>query len=141
MRLIDADAMVKELTRPTGLYADCERCSWSISNECMDCIVEDVIKHMPAIEPVKHGHYNYIKYLYLVDGYYVVNETMQCSECNNSSLNDGCNYCSKCGAKLDEEPLFFRKKTIFIEGEDAIVPISYTEYKRADEWEYEIDRR
>lgn len=88
-------------------------------------------------DTVKHGHYNYIKYLYLVDGYYVVNETMKCSECNNQFLNDGCNYCDKCGAKLDKEPRFFRKKTIFVEGEDTLIPISHTEYKRAEEWVYE----
>ena len=129
MRAIDAEELHNALFRLGG----------NISLEAFTRF-ERLILGAPTVDLVKHGHYNYIKYLYLVDGYYVVNETMQCSECNNSSLNDGCNYCSKCGAKMDEEPRFFRKKTIFVEGENALVPISHTEYKCAEEWEYEIDR-
>lgn len=137
MRLIDADTFkveIKELSEdnnePYSLYCDGfqDAVEW----------VDDLLDAQPTIEPVKHGHYNYIKYLYLVDGYYVVNETMECSECNNSFLNDDCNYCYKCGAKLDKEPHFFRKKTTFVEGENALVPISRTEYKCAEDWEYEI---
>lgn len=95
MRAIDADALVKELKRPSGLYADCERCSWSISNECMDCIVEDVIKCMPTIDPVKHGHW-------IDDG-----DCFICSNCRKAFgfLSAKCvtNFCPYCGAKMESD--------------------------------------
>ena len=135
MRLIDADELFKKLSTLSVDDSNPMGQGYFAGISDVSCLIVNA----PTIDPVKHGHYNYIKYLYLVDGYYVVNETMKCSECNNQFLNDGCNYCDKCGAKLDKEPLFFRKKTIFVEGEDAIVPISKLEYQKASRWEYEID--
>ena len=85
-------------------------------------------------------HRKFIKYLYQSDGYYTVNEYVECSKCDNMSLfiDKDWNYCPNCGIKFNDNPQFFRKKTRFVEGEDIIISISKDEYERADEWEYEI---
>ena len=93
----------------------------------------------PTFEPVKHSGINHIKSLYFSDGWYVINERSECSECKHDIDDFGQKFCSKCGAKLDGEHHFFRKKTTFVEGENALVPISHTEYKCAEEWKYESD--
>ena len=88
----------------------------------------------------KHGHCNFIKYLYRSEGYHIVKEYIKCSECGKKSffVNKDWNFCPNCGIKLDGSPQFFRKKTYFVEGEEIVVSISREEYERADEWEYEI---
>ena len=94
MRLIDADELVKELTRPAGLSSYCERCTWSISNECVDCIVEDMIKHMPTIEPVKRG-----KWLLIYEDWRKQISGSKCSICGYEHFCDSYIYCPKCGSK------------------------------------------
>ena len=99
-----------------------------------------LVKKEPTVDPVKHSGIDHIKSLYFSDGLYVINEWSKCSECKHNIDDFGQKFCSNCGAKLDGEHHFFRKKTTFVEGENALVPISYTEYKCAEDWEYEIDR-
>ena len=47
---IEREALIKELTRPTGFRAYCEDCT---SIDCLDCIVEDAIKTAPAADMVE----------------------------------------------------------------------------------------
>lgn len=136
MSLINKEGLVERIER---YIIGCPIYSDKIKSFVKE-ILEAEIKHFPNIDPVKHSGINHIKSLYFSDGLYAINERSECSECKHDIDDFGQNFCSKCGAKLDGKHHFFRKKTIFVEGEDALVPISHTEYKRAEEWEYEIDR-
>ena len=98
-----------------------------------------LVKKEPTVDPVKHSGINHIKSLYFSDGSFVINERSECAECKHDIDDLWENFCPKCGAKLDGKHHFFRKKTIFVEGENALVPISHTEYKCAEKWKYEID--
>ncbi len=61
MRLIDADGLVEWLTKPTGFQTNCEDCP-SSGSECVKCIVEEVIKNAPTVDPVKHEfEWTYVK--------------------------------------------------------------------------------
>ena len=97
-----------------------------------------LLKKIPIVDPVTHGHCKFIKYMRIVDGWYVVDHNTKCSECDSSLVNDDWKYCPHCGTKLDQEPQYFRQKTFFVEGVDELIEIPRNEYYRSDEWEYEI---
>ena len=96
MRLIDADALKKEIKRTycTGCdnYSGL-RCKACATNDALD-MVEDA----PTIdaEPVRHGRW-------IFDS--GVDYCEKCSECKSSKpphyISD--NYCPTCGAKMDLE--------------------------------------
>lgn len=138
MRPVDADEIIKkqrDLARRTcdEVYANDWHNPVILGMASMYGIVADA----PTIDPVKHSGIDHIKSLYFSDGWYVINEWSVCSDCGHSVDDFGQKFCSECGAKLDGEHRFFRKKTTFVEGENALVPISHTEYKCAEDWEYE----
>ena len=128
MRAIDGEELHNELFRLGG-------------NISLDAFTrfERLILDAPTIDPVKRADIRHIKYLWRSEAWYLVQDVHKCGNCGKDVDEWGQNFCSKCGAKLDGEHKYFRKKTIFVEGEDAIVPISHDEYKRAEEWEYDID--
>ena len=114
-----------------------EHCECEVdSNKFRTSLVK---QEAPTVDAVKHSGIDHIKSLYFSDGLYVINERSVCSECKHDIDDFGQKFCSECGAKLDGEHRFFRKKTTFVEGENALVPISHTEYKCAKDWEYKID--
>lgn len=139
MRPVNADELLNKMGNILlGLY---EHYYENYTNDdIIRELVVDAIKEAPTIDPVKHGSIDHIKSLYFSDGGYVINERSVCSDCGHSVDDFGQKFCSECGAKLNGEHHFFRKKTMFVEGENVLVPISHTEYKRAEEWKYEIDR-
>lgn len=106
-RLIAADALIEELRRPLGLLADCEKCpvGCCLPTNCQDCIIEDVIKKMPAIDPVKHGKWE-INLIEDDEGF-VFGKSMLCSECGffwrEALHNKFFKHCPNCGAKMDGE--------------------------------------
>lgn len=139
MRAIDANELVKKLSKE-AVHKLKQAFNDDSTAEARGIVMAiDSVKKTPTIDPVKHGGIDHIKSLYFSDGCHVINEWAKCSECGHSVDDFGQNYCSNCGAKLDGEHRFFRKKTMFVEGEDAIVPISKLEYQKASRWEYEID--
>lgn len=140
MRPVDADEILKkqkDLIRRT--------CDEVYANDWHDPVilamssVAGIVLDAPTIEVVKQADIHHIKYLWRSEAWYLVQDVHKCGNCGKDVDEWGQNFCSKCGAKLDGEHKYFRKKTIFVEGEDTIVPISHAEYKRAEEWEYEID--
>lgn len=84
MRLIDADALKRK-----AYYA-------TVYDE-LSCIVDmEDIDEAPTIDPVKHGQWK-------VD---IKGLSFFCSECEYvlwSEAGTEYNYCSRCGAKMDEE--------------------------------------
>ena len=73
MRLIDADALIKSTDKESiHIYE---------------------IALAPTVDPVKHGHW--VKSLDHYDRY-------MCSVCGHLTDKESDNYCSYCGAKMDE---------------------------------------
>lgn len=85
MRLIDADALQYSDARdmlPTGQY---------ITREEID----------KAAEPIRHGHWEYVKKRLVRGGYVDANKCSICHKIIMPHLKP--NYCPSCGAKMDQE--------------------------------------
>lgn len=82
MRLIDADALLKDADKRKGAYG-------------LIYSKED-IQDAPTIEaePVRHGHWIKIGTSCGID-------VLECSECHTSHPQNGDDYCRDCGAKMD----------------------------------------
>ena len=92
MRLIDADQFKAKLLS----FMD----SKAPTPSDTDCVLDGVInllEEQPTIDPVKHGHWEYLSER---DGAHV----FECSEChdriNTVNPNWLSKYCSGCGAKM-----------------------------------------
>lgn len=109
-RLIDADALIKWLSVPTGFRATCEDCT---DIDCIDCIIEEAIKNSPTIDPVKHGYWMETT---VWDGM-LGKCYRKCSVCGTifygvPSKGQEIKYCQECGARMDlEEPENGKSKT------------------------------
>lgn len=44
-RLIDANALIEWLTKPTGFRTNCEDCS---DRDCIDCIIKEALENTPT---------------------------------------------------------------------------------------------
>ena len=88
MRLIDADALIDWLTKPTGFKTNCDDCTCT---DCLDCVTEEAIKNAPTIEAkiVVHAHWEETG---MVLG--------KCSNCGG--ICPKIEYCGRCGAQMDE---------------------------------------
>ena len=99
MRLIDADALVedisKEIDEDKKIYPDDK--SSIIFRAGMKNVI-GIVKNQDTVDPVKHGHWEYLGEW---DGAHV----FECSEChdriNTVNPNWLSKYCSGCGAKMD----------------------------------------
>ena len=81
MRLIDADVLKEDIKKYTSVFA---RYDWRE--------ICEMLNDAPTVEP-KHGYW----YVSDHDGYF------QCSECDSYAHETELgNYCSSCGAKMDE---------------------------------------
>ena len=97
-RLIDANALIDWMTRPTGFRCNCDDCP---DIDCLHCIIEDCIKNAPTVDAVEVVHGHWIE----------TEEGTICSECHEHPFSDGyfaiANYngdwCPNCGAKMDGE--------------------------------------
>ena len=78
MRLIDADALLKDIADYPYWYRG---------------MIKDTIAIQPTVDPVNHGHW--IESLDHYDRY-------MCSACGHLTNTESDNYCSNCGAKMDE---------------------------------------
>ena len=85
-RLIDADHVLKALSG----FNDYEHGNWHFLSGIETA--REIIDDAPTVEP-KHGYW----YVSDHDGYF------QCSECDSYAHETELgNYCSSCGAKMDE---------------------------------------
>ena len=90
MRLIDGDALADRLNNLA--YDDWNQgVSTTWANAFAECA--DMVDDMPTVDavPVKHGHW--------------INSpiNVECSVCGWYGHSNGDDYCSHCGAKMDEE--------------------------------------
>ena len=60
-RLIDANALIDWLTKPTGFRCNCEDCP---DIDCLHCVIEDAIKTAPTVDAVPAEKYNELKVRY-----------------------------------------------------------------------------
>lgn len=108
MRIIDADQAVAEAWRLFNMYnlamanAETNReINHILKRQELFKAVRAVAETCPTIDPVKHGHWNFIEQF--SGGYY----GFECSEChypeNVQKKEMLGNYCSYCGAKMDKE--------------------------------------
>lgn len=102
MRLIDADALKKEMLKtyeyeyPTASGA---------FDEFASRIVPNIISNAPTVdaEPVRHGHWIEAHDNDGLD-YECSNRKCQCRiSYNGAKVSGDFNYCPNCGAKMDEE--------------------------------------
>lgn len=103
MRLIDADALIEDI----GKEIDKEKEVFLSSVHCagMRNVIR-LVKRLPTVDPVKHGHWIHVDELPSGDYF-------KCSECNHEiflksgwkvsseSPADEYRYCSGCGVKMD----------------------------------------
>ena len=87
MRLIDADAVLKELKKSCEYHAENSR---ELSLLQRDIII---VQEQPTVDavPVRHGRWT------------VTPVFIKCSECGESFMLIPQNYCPNCGARMDEE--------------------------------------
>ena len=98
MRLIDADALLRELREELGVESPMLT---DDQNEGIDCglriAIKDV-KSQPTIDPESLRP----------TGEWICLEPeiglFACSECDHRILRAKCNYCPNCGAKMQEAP-------------------------------------
>ena len=95
MRLIDADALMKELEREVELADD-----WKTAHE-----IVNVVKYFPTIEPEQKkgkwlSHYGYCKRKgYTPSG---LSTFWWCNQCEQG-VEYPTNFCPNCGAKMEVE--------------------------------------
>ena len=90
MRLIDADALIDWLKKPTGFVTNCEDCE---EIDCLNCTIDEAIKNAPTIdaEPVRHGRWR-SKGL----------AELECTICKYTDVSKRySNYCPNCGNPMD----------------------------------------
>lgn len=94
MRLIDADALLKELKKSCEYHAENSR-EFSLLQR--DIII---VQEQPTIDavPIRHGKWVFNP----IDAFEAMFAKPKCSECGFESA-DGGNYCPNCGARMDEE--------------------------------------
>jgi hypothetical protein len=107
-RLIDANALIDWMTKPTGFRCNCDDCP---DTDCLHCIVEDCIKNAPTVDAaeVVHGRnetkqHPVDEFICSVCGYvcqdthkYVYDEDAE----DWSMYEFEFKYCPNCGAKMD----------------------------------------
>lgn len=89
MRMINVDDFISKISKSEkGLEAGCEYCKV----DCFDCVLNSLYRQ-PVIdaEPVRHGAWLPVDELY---------DAFDCLECD-AMVHKPCNYCPKCGAKMD----------------------------------------
>lgn len=91
-RLIDADSAAKEISRFVG-YLD----------DDMILRLQIAIKRLPMIDavPVVHGHWENTPIPIWMRNNTTRTYYFKCNKCSSTSWNRD-NYCSHCGAKMDE---------------------------------------
>ena len=96
MRLIDADALVEDIKNEIDdnkeIYPD-DKAS-IIFRAGMKTVIR-IVKNQDTVDPVKHGHWEFAKDVYV-----------SCSVCGVTILlfnAENPNYCPHCGAKMDGE--------------------------------------
>ena len=100
MRLIDADALMREYQERICLGVYCADCTMTDKVDGT-CLIERWIYAQPTIDAVelKHGHWEYTQIkgapMFSKDRWY-------CSVCSVWQTYGGTNYCPNCGAKMDE---------------------------------------
>lgn len=95
MKLYTADAIKEQvhklLCRDCGETDYCPNCDYrELIDEILDAQTVDA-------EPVRHGHWIFNP----KDAIEMMSTLPKCSECGAES-SDGGNYCTHCGAKMDE---------------------------------------
>lgn len=93
MRLIDADALEKvvEIKEYDVINRD-----WGESDGFSGAAVFNMIADSPTIDPVKHGHWIWSKA--------IGDKCSVCGfMCGSHDDDNADNYCSHCGAKMDEK--------------------------------------
>lgn len=106
---IDREELVGWLTRPSGFRANCEDCASREDGgeiDCLDCILEDVIKVAPAVDAQEIKHGEWIKYYpqNALDGVYFCSNCFKIQDIADgmiTPLDRGYHYCPNCGAKMD----------------------------------------
>ena len=96
-KLIDAYELEREMYRKcidTDEEIEKGRAKWDSGLWIRYKVFEDAITLAPRVDPVKHGHW--IKSLDHYDRY-------MCSACGHLTNTESDNYCSNCGALMDEE--------------------------------------
>lgn len=90
MRLIDADALKRNIL--------CwENCYNGYSDAYDKSMIIGAIEEMPTVDTGRHGHWKYKP----KDAFEVMFKLPKCSVCGHES-SDALNYCSNCGALMDE---------------------------------------
>lgn len=92
MRLIDADAL-RERMYHEAFETDTDMQKWDSGCWIRYKIFENALEDAPTVDTVKHGHWE------VVDG--TEPRRYGCSVCKRLSWTED-NYCSYCGAKMDE---------------------------------------
>lgn len=76
--------------------------------------INNIIDEQPEVETVKHGHWVELIRPCVIDGYRDEDNSYYCSVCHASvccyELNE---YCSHCGAKMDEKTIIINKSNIY----------------------------
>ena len=101
MRPIDADVLqtdLQEHCKAVCIYTKQER-KLDICDSCLLGDAKDYVDRMPTIdaEPIRHGYWIFNP----KDAIEMMFTLPKCSQCGAES-SDGGNYCSNCGAKMDE---------------------------------------
>ena len=94
-RLIDADALIEELIKcESSIYPITSELILGVKSGYRKAIVQ--VEHAPTIEaePVKHGEWVSLE---------ADIGLFACSNCGHKILRAECNYCPKCGAKMDKK--------------------------------------
>ena len=91
MRLIDADALMREYQERICLGVYCADCTMTDKVDGT-CLIERWIYAQPTIDAVEVVHGHWID----CDGY------RECSRCGWLHAHNRLNYCPICGAKMDE---------------------------------------
>ena len=96
MRLIDADALLKELRKSCEYHAENSR---ELSLLQRDIII---VQEQPTIDavPVRHGKWT--RHILGSTGGYGTTVMHQCSECESMTISRF-RYCPNCGARMDAE--------------------------------------
>lgn len=93
-RLIDADKRIAEIKK---LY--CDGCDNYGGAKCRACWVDDamcLIEDATTVDAVEVVHGRWIK-----DKQSKFEHRYNCSACNYRLIDEHCNYCPNCGAKMD----------------------------------------
>lgn len=88
---IDAiERLILPQTKGETMAEEINRVAWRCAINC----AEEMIGHLPSIEPVKHGEWR---------DYPIADGCLQCSICGVLRIGGPSNFCPNCGAKMDAE--------------------------------------